>query len=162
MDPRDRLAAAVLRWHRARAALVGSSARFPSWSACSATWPAPRPGWRRWRGSLERSAPCRHVLHYDLEWNPAKLEQREGRVDRKGRMTDGPVNVYFLLCRGTYHYRINHGAGSVSPNKYKLVRPGMLLNFGTSSAAVRGDMITTDLLLPLCRKPRFLPTAWSI
>jgi len=53
----------------------------------------------------------------------------------------------------------NHGAVSDSSNKYKLVRPGMLLNFGTSSAAVRGDMITTDLLLPLCRKPRFRPTA---
>jgi hypothetical protein len=51
---------------------------------------------------------CRHVVHYDLEWNPAKLEQREGRVDRKGRRTDGPVNVYFLLCSGTYDARIMH------------------------------------------------------
>ncbi len=51
---------------------------------------------------------CRHVVHYDLEWNPAKLEQREGRVDRKGRRTEGPVNVYFLLCSGTYDERIMH------------------------------------------------------
>jgi superfamily II DNA/RNA helicase len=51
---------------------------------------------------------CRHVVHYDLEWNPAKLEQREGRVDRQGRETDGAVNVYFLLCRGTYDERLMH------------------------------------------------------
>ena len=51
---------------------------------------------------------CRHVIHYDLEWNPAKLEQREGRVDRHGRLSKGPVNVYFLLCRGTYDERIMH------------------------------------------------------
>ncbi|GMU62411.1 MAG: hypothetical protein AMXMBFR34_41740 [Myxococcaceae bacterium] len=51
---------------------------------------------------------CRHVIHYDLEWNPAKLEQREGRVDRAGRTADGPVNVYFLLCRGTYDERVMH------------------------------------------------------
>lgn len=51
---------------------------------------------------------CRHVIHYDLEWNPAKLEQREGRVDRQGRETDGAVNVYFLLCRGTYDERLMH------------------------------------------------------
>jgi superfamily II DNA/RNA helicase len=51
---------------------------------------------------------CRHVIHYDLEWNPAKLEQREGRVDRQGRLAKGPVNVYFLLCRGTYDERIMH------------------------------------------------------
>jgi hypothetical protein len=51
---------------------------------------------------------CRHVIHYDLEWNPAKLEQREGRVDRQGRLAKGAVNVYFLLCRGTYDERIMH------------------------------------------------------
>jgi hypothetical protein len=51
---------------------------------------------------------CRHVVHYDLEWNPARLEQREGRVDRQGRLTDGAVSVYFLLCGGTYDERIMH------------------------------------------------------
>lgn len=51
---------------------------------------------------------CSHVVHYDLEWNPARLEQREGRVDRQGREASGPVNVYFLLCRGTYDERILH------------------------------------------------------
>lgn len=27
---------------------------------------------------------CRHVIHYDLGWNPATLEQRTGRTDRLG------------------------------------------------------------------------------
>ncbi|MFO0881541.1 MAG: helicase-related protein [Gemmataceae bacterium] len=27
---------------------------------------------------------CRHVVHYDLGWNPATLEQRTGRTDRLG------------------------------------------------------------------------------
>jgi hypothetical protein len=27
---------------------------------------------------------CRHVIHYDLGWNPASIEQRTGRVDRIG------------------------------------------------------------------------------
>lgn len=51
---------------------------------------------------------CSHVIHYDLEWNPAKLEQREGRVDRQGRLAKDPVNVYFMLCRGTYDERVMH------------------------------------------------------
>jgi hypothetical protein len=51
---------------------------------------------------------CSHVVHYDLEWNPAKLEQREGRVDRQGREAAGPVNVYFMICRGTYDERVLH------------------------------------------------------
>lgn len=30
---------------------------------------------------------CRHVIHYDLAWNPAVIEQRTGRVDRIGSKT---------------------------------------------------------------------------
>lgn len=35
------------------------------------------------------------VLHYDLVWNPNKLEQREGRVDRYGQ-TAAEVKTYML------------------------------------------------------------------
>lgn len=30
---------------------------------------------------------CRHIVHYDLAWNPAVLEQRTGRADRIGSKT---------------------------------------------------------------------------
>lgn len=30
---------------------------------------------------------CRHVVHYDLPWNPATIEQRTGRADRIGSKT---------------------------------------------------------------------------
>ena len=35
---------------------------------------------------LHRS--CRRVVHHDLAWNPAQLEQRVGRIDRLGSLTD--------------------------------------------------------------------------
>jgi hypothetical protein len=60
---------------------------------------------------------CRHVVHYDLAWNPAVLEQRTGRIDRIGSKTfreralakddHGPfleVGVPFLA--GTYDERM--------------------------------------------------------
>lgn len=60
---------------------------------------------------------CRRIIHYDLAWNPAVLEQRTGRVDRIGSKTfrereaalngDGPpleVGVPFLA--GTYDERM--------------------------------------------------------
>ncbi len=50
----------------------------------------------------------RYILHYDAEWNPAKMEQREGRVDREGRKTRGAVKVQFYLLKDTYEERIFH------------------------------------------------------
>jgi hypothetical protein len=56
---------------------------------------------------LQRQA--RYILHYDLEWNPAKMEQREGRVDREGYGHEGAaIDVRFFLLKGTYEERIFH------------------------------------------------------
>jgi hypothetical protein len=37
---------------------------------------------------------CRHVIHYDLAWNPAVLEQRTGRADRIGSKTFRERELY--------------------------------------------------------------------
>ncbi|CCH78213.1 hypothetical protein BN12_2620028 [Nostocoides japonicum T1-X7] len=31
---------------------------------------------------------CRHVIHHDLDWNPSRLEQRTGRLDRIGALAE--------------------------------------------------------------------------
>jgi hypothetical protein len=49
-----------------------------------------------------------HLVHFDIEWNPARMEQREGRSDRLGRILKEPINVYFTLVRGTYDERMLH------------------------------------------------------
>lgn len=60
---------------------------------------------------------CRHVIHYDLAWNPAVLEQRTGRADRIGsktfreRAADSEGNPTFLeivvpYLAGTYDERM--------------------------------------------------------
>ncbi len=49
-----------------------------------------------------------HLVHFDIEWNPARMEQREGRIDRLGRKLREPVNVYYVLVRGTYDERMLH------------------------------------------------------
>lgn len=43
---------------------------------------------------------CRTVINYDLPWNPMRVEQRIGRVDRLGQVSDA-VTVINLLHRGT-------------------------------------------------------------
>jgi hypothetical protein len=60
---------------------------------------------------------CRHVVHYDLAWNPAVLEQRTGRADRIGSKTfrerdaAHDTNTVFLeigvpFLAGTYDERM--------------------------------------------------------
>jgi len=39
---------------------------------------------------------CRHVVHYDLGWNPAKIEQRTGRLDRIGSKTQRERNLILV------------------------------------------------------------------
>lgn len=61
---------------------------------------------------------CSHVVHYDLAWNPATLEQRTGRVDRIGSRTqrlrqlsssatlDPRLEVDIPYLAGTYDERM--------------------------------------------------------
>lgn len=37
---------------------------------------------------------CRYIIHYDIPWNPVRLEQRNGRVDRYGQTRDVTVFHY--------------------------------------------------------------------
>lgn len=37
---------------------------------------------------------CRYVSHYEIPWNPMKLEQRNGRVDRHGQARDVEIFHY--------------------------------------------------------------------
>ena len=49
-----------------------------------------------------------HLVHFDVEWNPGKMEQREGRIDRLGRKLTTPINIYYLFVQGTYDERMLH------------------------------------------------------
>ena len=41
---------------------------------------------------------CHRLIHYEIPWNPVRLEQRNGRVDRRGQKHD--VDVYHFVGRG--------------------------------------------------------------
>ena len=43
---------------------------------------------------------CHHLLHFDLPWNPNRIEQRNGRIDRYGQ-DEEPV-IGFLYAQETY------------------------------------------------------------
>ncbi|MCP4628157.1 MAG: DEAD/DEAH box helicase [bacterium] len=43
---------------------------------------------------------CSHMVNFDLPWNPQRIEQRIGRIDRFGQSKD-EVFVFNLVCRDT-------------------------------------------------------------
>jgi SNF2 family DNA or RNA helicase len=47
---------------------------------------------------------CRHLVNYDLPWNPMRVEQRIGRVHRLGQAQD--VFIYNLYAQGTVEEHI--------------------------------------------------------
>ncbi|MBE8233313.1 MAG: DEAD/DEAH box helicase family protein, partial [Endozoicomonadaceae bacterium] len=49
---------------------------------------------------------CHIVINYDLPWNPMRLEQRIGRVDRLGQKSE-KIIILNLLNKGTIDFRIH-------------------------------------------------------
>jgi hypothetical protein len=88
---------------------------------------------------------CRSVVHYDLEWNPARIEQREGRVDRHGRLAKGPIDVYMMVCKDTYDERILHAMINRSRwHRVLLARRRTLLE-GDPSAETERSITSSEL-----------------
>src|SRR5207253_4888326 len=44
---------------------------------------------------LNLQETARYLLHFDVPWNPSRLEQRNGRLDRHGQARD--VTVYHFV-----------------------------------------------------------------
>src|SRR5690606_6819891 len=42
---------------------------------------------------------CRHIINYDMPWNPMRVEQRIGRVHRLGQIRD--VHIYNFATENT-------------------------------------------------------------
>lgn len=43
---------------------------------------------------------CDTMINYDLPWNPMRIEQRIGRIDRRGQKSEA-VNIYNIITEGT-------------------------------------------------------------
>lgn len=53
---------------------------------------------------LNLHSRCHHLIHFELPFNPNRLEQRNGRIDRYGQKKE--PRVRYLYLRGTFEERI--------------------------------------------------------
>lgn len=63
---------------------------------------------------LDLHKNCRRIIHHDLAWNPAQIEQRIGRIDRLGSLTNRlrrnddavTLDVLYPVIQGTIDARL--------------------------------------------------------
>jgi superfamily II DNA/RNA helicase len=51
------------------------------------------------REGINLQARCRDLIHFDLPWNPSRLEQRNGRIDRKLQPAEEVTCRYFSYAQ---------------------------------------------------------------
>jgi superfamily II DNA or RNA helicase len=51
------------------------------------------------REGLNLQAHCWHLFHFDVPWNPSRMEQRNGRIDRKLQPNDEVFCHYFVYLQ---------------------------------------------------------------
>ena len=75
---------------------------------------------------------CDMLVNYDLPWNPMKIEQRIGRIDRRGQMSES-VAIINLITEGTIDAQIYDRC---------LARIGVFEQALGASEAILGDITT--------------------
>ena len=63
-------------------------------------WSAPT----RWPKELNLQQRCCNLIHLDLPYNPNRLEQRNGRIDRYGQQREPKIRYLYLA--GTFEERL--------------------------------------------------------
>ncbi|PZD72917.1 RNA polymerase-associated protein RapA [Acaryochloris thomasi RCC1774] len=86
---------------------------------------------------LDLQNHCSRLIHYEIPWNPNRMEQRNGRIDRHGQRASA-VQIYHFVGRGFEQVALQATPGS---------KPGELegdLEF-LMRAALKVDTIREDL-----------------
>lgn len=75
---------------------------------------------------------CNMMINYDLPWNPMRIEQRIGRIDRRGQQSEA-VSIYNVITNGTVDADIYYRC---------LMRIGIFENSIGECEEILGDIAT--------------------
>lgn len=90
---------------------------------------------------------CDRLVNYDIPWNPMRLEQRIGRIDRFGQ-TSEKVLIFNFVTPGTVEERIFFRC---------FERLGIFRDTVGDCEEVMGELAVAEELLKLARDPRLTP-----
>lgn len=89
---------------------------------------------------LNLQETARYLLHWDIPWNPARLEQRNGRLDRHGQPRD--VHTWHFASEQDHDLRfLSHVAGKVHTIREDLGATGEVLDRLVQRRLIEGDAV---------------------
>lgn len=86
---------------------------------------------------------CRVLVNYDLPWNPMKIEQRIGRIDRIGQAAE-KINIWNIGCANTIDERI-HDRLLAKLNIFERALGGMEAILGEIIQELASDLLSKPL-----------------
>jgi superfamily II DNA or RNA helicase len=90
---------------------------------------------------------CSKLIHYEIPWNPNRMEQRNGRVDRHGQRAT-QVNVYHFVAEG-YEQHTKTGQdvapGDLGADLEYLMRAALKVNQIRDDIGSVGDVIAEQI-----------------
>ena len=105
---------------------------------------------------------CSRLIHYEIPWNPNRMEQRNGRVDRHGQKDD-PVRIFHFVGAGFHAKRLTKEAepGSLDGDLEFLFLAAKKVDQIREDLGSAGDVIATQVEEAMLGKRKKLDTESS-
>lgn len=81
---------------------------------------------------------CSRLIHYEIPWNPNRMEQRNGRVDRHGQRSP-EVKIYHFVGKDYQEQATSGAEGKQYPGRLGESGSGDCRTGGRSNARATGD-----------------------
>jgi superfamily II DNA/RNA helicase len=105
---------------------------------------------------------CSRLIHYEVPWNPNRMEQRNGRVDRHGQHAD-KVEIFHFVGKGWRAQRLDKetAPGTIEGDIEFLFRAAIKVNQIREDLGNVGDVLATQVEEAMLGKRKKLDTEKS-
>ena len=100
---------------------------------------------------------CSRLIHYEIPWNPNRMEQRNGRVDRHGQKA-AEVQVYHFVGAGFAQAHMSGKVGALEADLEFLMRAALKVETIREDLGKVGPVIATQVEEVMLGKRRGLDT----
>jgi superfamily II DNA or RNA helicase len=101
---------------------------------------------------------CSKLIHFEIPWNPNRMEQRNGRVDRHGQRSP-EVHVHHFVGKGFDAARVNMRVGELESDLEFLMRAALKVEAIREDLGKVGPVITDQVSKAMLGKIQVLNTS---